>query len=310
MKVLPINRNRVIGCHSIIIMVLLFSGCTGINSFGVTARSGDTVALALGWQKELKRQDLQVTVTDSNLVQYNLPAGDPAIRALINTYPDPVSNLIVGSETGQNSLGGGFNGLATSLIDSSVTNGGKDYTQTFLLLDIPSGMSTGMATIEIADQLGNPVPNPSIQQTNINPISIEIIPGVGASNDFGTQEGVQLLNGYLVAMERAENTAVTFQSAQIPYAIEINFQHNPDADNGGVGKAYAVPPRGDFLNITWFDDGASLKAILIPSRAQTFSDIGRFKFYIAGGVTGLSVQSVTAFDIDGFPVANVTASLN
>ncbi len=299
-----------LGIVLFLLVLQLNSACTGLNSFGLAARSGDTVALALGWQKDLERQNLQITITDSGFTQYNLPAGDPAIRALINTYPDPVSKLIVGGETGQNNFEGGFAGLATSLIDSAVTNGDKDYIQTFLLVDLPVGLLAGSATIEIKDQLGSPVPNPSIQAANINPIDIEILPGVGVSNDLGTQEGVQLLNGYLVAMERATNKVVAFQGSQIPHAIEIEFQHDPDVDNGGVGRAYVVPPRGDFLNITWTDDGANLKAILTPSKMQTFADIVRFKFYIAGGITGLSVQSVSAFDIDGGPILNVTANLN
>lgn len=286
-------------------------GCTGTDSFGLTARAGDTVVLALGYQKNLKRQDVQVTITDSSAIQHIYAAGDSAIRAVFNSYPDPVSRLIVGAETGQRGLEGGYNGIATDLIDDSVTAGGKDYSQTFMILDLPATLSVGVATIEVADSGGNPLPNPSTLAENIAAINLEVVGGAGQSNAFGTQEGVSLVPGYFSSLERADHSMISFQSAgSVPYAIQLEMVHNPDMDNGGVGRAYVVPPRGDLLNLSWVDDGASTKVILMPTRGGVFSDINRFEFYVAGGVTGLAVQSVAGFDLNGEQVVGVTATIN
>jgi len=318
-----LNKN-----HSLVLLLWLFTlvgtGCTGVNSFGIAARPGDTVALALGWQQELTRQDIKVTITDQSGTPFVL--ADTDIRAIFNSYPDPVSNLIVGSETGQPQIGGSTSGIANGLILSSVTNYDKDYMQTFLVVDIPTladGITPGMATVNITDQTDNPIPNPSIQQANILPINIEILSDTafennpGTSNAFYTQEGVAILSGYLKAMERSPHYTVTLDSATVPHAVQLAFQHNPDKDTdpAGMGRAYVVNPRSD-KTINWFDDGNNLNVIIMPARQLSLTEMKDFKFYVAGGITGLELstaaaQPVQAFAIDGTPSPDaVTVSIS
>ena len=298
---------------SLIFFVILVAGCTGHDSVGTAARSGDTIVLSLGWQQELTRNNVQITITDSGSNAIIYAPGDPAVRSLFQSYPDPVSNLIVGGETGQNAIDGSSAGLATILIDAAATDGDKDYSQTFMVLDLPTGMQLGTATIAFADAAGFPISKPTVVGGNIQPINVEIIANGGAPDLMTTQDdGINIIGGYLKAMERSPHYTVTIQGNEIPYAVELAFDHNPDLDNGGVGRAYVANPRGDLKNISWNDDGTSLKTILIPSRNQILANIKQFKFYVAGGVTGLVLQAggVNAYDVNGLPVTGVTATVN
>ncbi len=290
-------QNRYFLYSVLLFLVTVLPGCTGIQTFGTTARAGDTVALALGWNQEISRQNLIVTITSADYTPYTYNPGDPAIRAIINNYPDPVSNLIVGTETGQNITG--QETIWGALISGSVTAGDKDWSQSIVLLDLPLGMALGTATIDISTTDG----------LTIAPISIEILAGNGSPHTFGNQEGLTISAGHLKSLERSAHYTITFLGSTVPHAIQLDLVHDPDANNGGVGRAYVVNPRGDIKNINWSDDGVNLRVILLPAKNQTLSDLLHFKFYIAGGITGLQTPVVQAFDINGNPVTGVSANI-
>ncbi len=307
------NRNAISHAGMVAMAIVLaaaLAGCTGVTSFGLTARAGDTVALPLGWQQNLSRKDVRVTITDSSSAQFTYLPGDPSVRSIFNSYPDPISNLIVGGETGQPGLGGSLAGSATAFVDASVTAGDKDYLQTFMLLDLPMGMSVGTANISVTDPAGNPIPNPSTASGSIDPLAVEIVAGVGTPNQLLAQEGLQVIEGYLVALERTAHYTVTFSGSTIPYAIQLDMVHAPDVDNGGTGKAYVVNPRGDLKSVNWHDDGTNMNIIIMPARDRTLSDIKQFKFYIAGGITGLSVSQIQAFDMNGNMLSSINVFVN
>ncbi len=290
-------QNRYFLYSVLLFLVTVLPGCTGIQTFGTTARAGDTVALALGWNQEISRQNLIVTITSADYTPYTYNPGDPAIRAIINNYPDPVSNLVVGTETGQNITG--QETIWGTLIDASVTGGDKDWSQSIVLLDLPLGMALGTATVDISTTGG----------LTIAPISIEILAGNGSAHTFSNQEGLTISAGHLKSLERSAHYTITFLGSTVPHAIQLDLVHDPDANNGGVGRAYVVNPRGDIKNINWFDDGTNLRVILLPAKNQTLSDLLHFKFYIAGGITGLQTPVVQAFDINGNVVTGVSANI-
>ena len=289
----------------IYVAVNIITGCTSNTNFGLIARANDTIALGLGYQQSLTRDNILVKVTDADLNETIVPDGD--IRALINSYPDPLSKMIVNQETG---LGGS---VAATLIEGVISFDDKDYSETVLIMDLPEVMGTGIATIDITDIAGNPIINPYDGAGNsIDSMSVEIVSTNGASDDFSVQEPILLAQQYLRAQERAPHYTVTFQGTSVPHAIEVDLMHDPDTDNGGTGKAYVVNPRGDIKNIHWSDDGIStLKVILIPTQSQTLENIKHFKFYVAGGLTGLiaNTGSVKAYDINGSVISGITAAV-
>jgi hypothetical protein len=88
-------------------------------------------------------------------------------------------------------------------------------------------------------------------------------------------------------------------------------------DNLGVGRAYVVNPIGYIKNASWTDDGTNMKVILLPVRDGEITTMEDFKFYVAGGITGLqfasggtSLVGAQAFDIDGNPVFGVNVTID
>jgi hypothetical protein len=102
-------------------------------------------------------------------------------------------------------------------------------------------------------------------------------------------------------------------------SIQVSFIHDADADNGGSGQACVVPPRGELSSFAWTDTGTTMRVLITPTWHKPVEDVARtssdpeslkwFKFYVAGNVTGLQVDSVQAFDSDGGPVTGITAML-
>jgi hypothetical protein len=234
---------------------------------------------------------------------------DSDIRAIFNSYPDPVSQLIVNKETG---LGAS---AAANLIEGVVTFGDKDYSETILVMDLPDAMALGTATISVTDEFGAPIINPyNGNSLPITPASVEIIATTGGMRDnFANQEGLTVFANYLKAQERAPHYVVSFQGTTVPHAIQLDLSHDPDIDNGGVGRAYVVNQRGDLKSINWYDDGiGNLRVIILPSKSATLADMVNLKFYVAGGIANLAVvpASMQAFDINGNTVPGVTAHVN
>ncbi|BAN33962.1 hypothetical protein SCD_n00113 [Sulfuricella denitrificans skB26] len=286
------------------------AGCAGTQTFGTAARAGDTVVLPVGWLN-LKSQNLNVSIT---------PSSGPAItnvpvRGVVNLYPDPSSKLMIGFRTKQD-LGSNDWGIGKN-INAAVTADDREWWQTAILLDLPASLPTGTATVHVTDSAGN----------TIYPVNVTVLPGTGLSNLFNIytpftngQASFDFLNTYpsaLKSMETADRYAVTFSGQDangndiIPHSIQLQFTHT-----SGVGVACVVDPVAYLKSAVWLDDGnGNLKVMLTPAKgntlAQTLSKNGlvQFKFYIAGGITGLTQTSLKAYDINGSPLTGITATV-
>ena len=285
----------------------LSNGCTGLQTFSQVARPGDTVTLAIDWQPNLSREDVTFRITDSSNSYLDIPGTDPSIRSWINAYPDPISKAVVGRETKQE-----LNVQASAWgagIDNE-TGGDKDWFDTFVILDLPINISAGTAHIDVL------IGNVSILS---QPIAVEILPGSGSPYLFDIAEWGPTTANQILSMERADHNTVTFSGSQIPAAIQIDFTHDPDRENGGTGQAYVVHPRGDIKSVAWTDNGTALRVILTPSWHKTPEDANAinlnaetfqwFKFYVAGGIKGLQSTSVNAYDINGNPVTGLSVTI-
>lgn len=108
------------------------------------------------------------------------------------------------------------------------------------------------------------------------------------------------------SLERSNHYQIDFTGgAEIPEAISIEMAHDPDVDNGGVGRALVINPTGEIKNIHWSDNGTSTKAIILPASSGGFSSMTDFKFYLSGGVENLTVSSVRAFRQNGEEIFTV-----
>lgn len=279
-------------------------GCAGTQSFGTAARAGDTVVLPVGWLN-LKRQNLTVTIADANSSVTTYSPGSDAVRAVANLYPDPSSFAVVNSRTGTN-LGPGNN------INSQITSKDREWWQSIIMLNLPSSLAPGIATINIIDSAGATIP----------PLTVTVLPGTGSPSSFEATFGGGPVNwlgafpSYLRDMETTARYMVKFSGGIMPHSIQLGFTHTP-----GVGVPWVVNPTGDMKSAVWSDDGnGNLKVMLAPTNGITLPKLAglanpiayglvQFKFYIAGGITGLSQPTVKAYDINGSPITGVTATV-
>lgn len=282
-------------------VMIALGGCVGAQTFGTAARAGDTVAVEIGRQLNLTRQNVTVIVKDSSGAVTTYAPGDTHVRGIVNMYPDPASRAVVGTMTNQDL---GSQATTTGgLINGQVTQNDNDWFQTVMVLDLPTSMVTGTATVSVTN---------NTTSTTLSPSAVTIVPGTGASNmfDIYTPWGgdINLLAGYtkmITSMERAPGYTVTFSSTTIPYAIQVSFTHTT-----GVGVPWVVSPRGDIKSVVWNDDGTTLTVMMTPAQKSAPAQMQDFKFYIAGGITGLTQTSLKAYDINGVAVSGVTATVN
>lgn len=287
-------------CSACLLLVYLLSGCAGKDSFSKSVRAGDTVAVAVGWRQNLSKDNISINFLPGavGVVEPIASYGpnDPAIRAVINLYPDPLSSLSVSPQIQEDLTPNAQ--LHATLADRSYAGNDKDLSQTVVFLDLPPTLPEGIVRIQVS---GGGHDDPPVSR-------VEILPGQGAPANFDT-EGGYLTESHLQSLERVDNHVITFSGDATPHAIEVSLTHDPDRDAGGTGKAHVVNTRGDIKSVVWHDDGVNLKVLLSPVNEQPLSDLREFKFYVAGGVTGLSLADVQAFDADGNALSGVNAVL-
>lgn len=269
------------------------TGCAGTKAFTTAARAGDTVALAVGWNKNVSRANLSAVITQAGGgAPVNYSPGNSNIRAVFNMYPDPVSRLVVGTETNQG-LGYNANVHGASL-GSLVTGDDKDLSQTMVLLNLPASLAVGNATIDLY-----------AGATPLSSHTVQILSGAGSANLF---EGAtsSLTAEQLRTLERAAASVVTFSAVNVPHSIYLEVPHT-----FGVGVPWVVNPRGDLKNVSWTDTGSVLKIVITPVSGASIPKIGHFKFYISGGLTGFGAPYVKAYDVNGslLPEGDITAAI-
>lgn len=293
---LSLLRANLFSLIGILVLIQFVVGCSGVHTYPAFARAGDTVSIAAGWKQDFSKNNILVTITPSSGSQIFYFPGNPSIRAVVNLYPDPLSSLIVSTETGQELTP--YATTYASLINAGFTKGDNDWWQTTVFIDLPDTLPVGNTTIEVSSSSGE-----------LATSTFEIIAGAGQPEAFLADPGGPISIDQLASMERVQNYQVLFDSAVIPYAIQAEFSHLPDLNNGGTGKAYVVNPRGDLKNISWSDDGTNLKVMIVPAQAKYLGAMSDFKFYVAGGISGLTVTNIQAVDDTGNPLAGVTANL-
>lgn len=300
------------------VVATILSGCTGFRTFHDYANAGDTVAVAAGWMHNMQRGNIEVKITDNLGTVTTYTPGQPgynAVRASINLYPDPVSSMVVSNRINKDLTPSAT--TYSNLINGEVTNGDNDWWETVIFIDLPDPMALGDATINITG-LSNPVETMSSVVTIVPDAT-----GTGTGGTPNSFEATLTINNEIFpfnvadpqmqAMERVSNYEVAFSGSTLPYAIQIDFTHDPDEANSGTGTPYIINPIGHIKNLSWAATGTSgtdLRVILTPARDGEITNMNDFKFYVAGGVTNLAPNgSVQAFDIGGVSVPGVSVTI-
>ena len=291
---------------ALIITAVSVIGCAGYQTQHHLARSSDTVAVGGGWLQTLSRDSIRVVITDFLGAETTYNSGDPAIRAVFNMYPDPVSNIVVSREADVDTAP--FARTYAQVVNTSYTGGDKDWWQTVVFIDLPAGMAIGEANILIESI--DPGTSLVVESTSSK---VEIVPGVGAPNPMAAKypwgSPYTLTSDHMKLLERARHYQIDFtDGGEIPAAVSVEMIHDPDIDNGGVGRAFVVNPTGELKNIHWVDDGTTTKAMILPATSAGLSSIKDFKFYVSGGVENLLVSNVRAFRQNGEELFTVNAN--
>jgi hypothetical protein len=290
-----------------ILLLGFLAGCAGTKPLSPSVRAGDTIVLGAGWKQSFNRSSLTVRITGSDSSVTTYQPGNPAVRAVINLYPDPLSYIVVGTRSSQ---GVAYQNGATygSLVNGLFTGNDPDWWQTSIYLDLPSTLPIGTAKVRFD----------SVNGETYGPIPVTIIPGLGSPSGFNAETLGAMSPEQLQSMERSPSYTVNFTGGStIPASIQIDLTHNPDNTAGGAGKAFVVNPRGEMKNISWTDNGTSMRVMLLSSGDGTTKDPyfpgsyqwNYYKFYVTGGITGLAVTSVKAYDVNGALISGVTASV-
>lgn len=278
-----------------LLLAIFLSGCAGVRTFPNAVRAGDTAALAAGWKSDFARDNITVSITDSAGTTTTLPPGDPAVRAVINFYPDPVSSIVVADRAGVELTP--YARTYADMINNNFTGRDRDWWQTVVFVDLPATLAPGTAEISISNTAGETAYS-----------TVDVISGAGMPTVFDAQTGV-LSSVQLASLERVAHYEVSFAGSTVPYALELHFTHAPDIDHGGGGRAFVVNPRSDSKNLMWKDDGSNLQVILTPVGTVGPARLTEFKFYVTGGITGLQLMSLDAFDATGAIMSGITATI-
>lgn len=276
---------------------LVLSGCSAVKPFPNTARAGDSIALVTGWKQGFSRGNITVTITPSIGSPVTYLPGSPAVRAAVNFYPDPLSGIVLSQKIGDDLTP--YAQVYSDQINLMFTAGDKDWWQTVLFIDLPSSLASGAASIDIV----------SAATGETYSTTVDIIDGDGQADGFDAEFNGPLNDYQLASLERVGHYVLSFSASTVPYAIQLELSHDPDAANGGSGHAYVVTSSANLVSALWRDNGTNLSIVLTPTQMGASLNIQDFKFYIAGGITGLQLDTVQAVDIDGAPVSGVTGTL-
>jgi len=293
-------------CTFLMVTLMGLMGCAGHQTFNHLARSNDTVAVGAGWMQTFSRENLRVTITDFNGTRTFYGRGNPNIRAAINMYPDPASNIVVSRETGIATAP--FADTYAEQINFNYTNGDNDWWQTIVFVNLADNMALGNADILIESI----DPSTSLVVETANS-TVEIVSGVGEAYPFSAKYPwgfpFDLSSDHLKSLERSSHYQIDFAftgGTEIPAAISLELMHDPDIDNGGVGRAYVVNPTSETKSINWVDNGTVAKAIILPVTSSGFTSLVDFKFYVSG-IDNVVVSSLQAYNQDGVEIFTVGA---
>jgi hypothetical protein len=290
-------NTKLIGLLSLF-SVLLFAGCTAVNTFPMIARSGDTVSVMVGGSAKVRKENLGVVLTDAGGNVFDLQALG-LVRSVFNLRTD-------GRAVGLHYIG--------YLSSNRSWLAGHEPLQTVMVTDLPTTAAPGVATLAVT-WLGTD--DNSSDGGNPFDVSLEIIAGSGVSDQFLRNDALGTRAANLGQLETAPNAKVDFGTGTAVIgaaSLVINFDGtavNPNDLNLYVPESTV---RGSYANpgafgktqrmVYWHQDGESLYVDIIAPQGI---DPHYLQFYIVhpqglAGSPSFSIVSAQVYGTDGNPV--------
>ncbi len=282
---------------------VLLQGCAGVTTFPTAARPGDTVALMVGGSEQARKANVSVTLTDSAGGVWDLQALGK-VRSLFNVRPDGSAAGLYYSDFGDQQI--------------SWAAGAHEPVQTVLVIDLPSGVATGAATLKVslnAPDNGSGIADP----TSLN---IDIVPGTGASDPIARQDPAQgSIPANFSRLEPAPYAKVSFNNWDTKIgaaSFVINFDSsvlNGNDIDVYVPQATVRQPGASFGTntqrmVSWHQDGTHVYVDVVSPQGITPSYL---QFYVItpSGTTApnFTLASSHLYDINGNPISGLTPTL-
>lgn len=147
-----------------LLLLPFLQACTGVNTFPTVARPGDTVSVMVGGSEKVRKDTIDVSLTDINGVVWDLQSLG-LVRSTFNLRPEGIAYGMHYSD---------FINTEFSWLKA------HEQIQTVLVADIPAGAAPGQAVLNInlnVDDDSSGIVSPFT-------IALDIIPGAGSSSVF------------------------------------------------------------------------------------------------------------------------------
>ena len=277
------------------------SGCTSVNTFPAIARPGDTVSLMIGGSEMARKENVSVTLTDSNNQTWDMKALG-RVRSVFNLRTD-------GRAYGQH---------YSPYLDSYISwVYGHEPLQTVLVASLPATVAPGQANLTIV--LNSLSDNSSGVNSPFN-VKLEIIPGTGTAEQFRRVLPTGNMAVDFTQMETAPNAKVTFGTGSTPIgAISMVIDFDETVVTPGDLNVY-VPEsavRGDYVNagvfgktqrmVYWHQDGKQLYVDIVAPQGI---DPRYLQFFVVhphglAGTPAFNILSALVYDTGGNAIAVV-----
>lgn len=279
----------------ILILLVGLSACTGVNTFPMIARAGDTVSVMIGGTEQARKETVNVTLTDVNNQTWDLQALG-LVRSVFNMRMD-------GRATGLH---------YSSSIDTDISwIYGHEPVQTVLVTDLPAGAAPGQARLTIsANAAGN-------SSGIVDPftVKLEIVPGAGMPDQFLRKNS--LTNTKIPVdfsrLEPAPHAKVSFVNGTIIGAASLKISFNNAVLNGADINIYSPEStvRGVYGTsgafgemqrmIYWHQNGQSLHVDIVSPQGVNGKYLQLFVIHPVGlsGSPDFVLTDAKVYDING-----------
>jgi len=275
--------------HLIVFIVFILQGCVATQSFPTVARGGDTVTIAVGSPDGMRKSNTSaefVSDVDGSTITLS-------IRSIIRLRPDQTSNLA----------------LFDPFVNAEDYYTGHSQWLSVIVIDLPEGLTVGTGEINI-----NSSASYGAFPVGINdvPVSIEIIDGTGARNEFtynnnfgGVGPGnLSSLEALPQVVMRPSHLTQTVLLAAAEIKVNIPVGSVPDRAIRIVADDFYTKNSQDQVQMNWSRVGDDFTVNFISPSATMEPKQLRFSVVLRPGNEFITapaprVVSVKLFDING-----------
>jgi len=281
-----------------IVILFCLQGCVAVQTFPTAARAGDTVTLAVGSAEGMTKENTTVIYIPDASPESPINIPSTNIRAIVPVYPDKRSNAW-------------SNSIATG-IDFTTGHGAW---LTVLVLDLPDALPQGTGVLKVQTSASYSSFSGGVNDTDIG---IEILPGVGVSNNFkyiNPSNGLAI-NGELSALEsrpyylfKPQLSSNVFAPGWPVYgAVEIKISGGISGDESTINAYLRVVLEDMEQNMRshaqmdWYRDGNDIIVhIVSPKGILNYYEVSVSVFFTNDSYSFTSLPTVTStyYDKDG-----------